>query len=61
MGDHQFDIRDLIIAWRGGHPDACEFCLKPYTDTRWPEPEEGGAWACNECYERWAKEDASHG
>jgi hypothetical protein len=82
---------DLIVSLRGGWPENCDFCDKPYgqfvcydtatgsaivaakgaqaiaiqqaveyhlgwpawTIVRWPIPEEGGEWACNECYARW--------
>lgn len=48
---------EIIFALRGGYPDACDFCCQPYTDSRFPEPEEGGAWACTECLARWNRED----
>jgi hypothetical protein len=44
---------DLLVGLRGGLPDACDFCGQPYTEARWPEPEEAGAWACSECVARW--------
>lgn len=44
---------DLLVDLRGGLPDACDFCLQPFTDDRYPVPEEAGAWACSECEERW--------
>ena len=50
---------DLIVAFRGGLPECCDFCGQPYTEDRWPEPEEAGAWACNECVQRWARENAA--
>lgn len=49
---------ELIIALRGGVPEKCDFCDQPYTDQRYPVPEEAGQWACIECWERWEKEDA---
>lgn len=41
---------ELLINLRGGLPERCDFCDQPYEDgVRWPVPEEGGAWSCNEC------------
>jgi len=47
------DTFDLLVALRGGLPEACDFCGQPYNETRHPEPEEAGAWACTECVTRW--------
>ena len=47
----------MIAALRGGPPSQCDFCGQPYSAERWPVPEEAGEWACNECCERWQKED----
>ena len=43
----------FIVALRGDLPDKCDFCGKPYTEGRYPVPEEAGEWACNECLARW--------
>jgi ribosomal protein L37AE/L43A len=51
------NMLDMLIELRGGLPEKCDFCDQPYNDTRHPEPEEAGAWACTECVERWRKED----
>lgn len=48
---------DLIFALRGGAPSECDFCGQPYTEDRWPEPEEAGQWACSECVEQWKAQD----
>lgn len=47
------DALDLLISIRGGWPEACDFCKQPYTEQRYPVPEEAGEWACNECVARW--------
>jgi ribosomal protein L37AE/L43A len=39
-------------------PKMCDFCGQPFTEARYPVPEEGRAWACSECEARWAKEEA---
>lgn len=46
---------DLIVALRGGMlPERCDFCDQPYIEkVRYPIPEEGGEWACSDCYVRW--------
>ena len=36
---------EMIIALRGGLPDRCDFCRQPYTEERYPVPEEAGDWA----------------
>lgn len=46
---------NLLISMRG--PETCDFCKRPFTPSRYPVPEEGGAWACRECEARWEKED----
>ncbi len=51
-------VAETIMALRGGPPEKCDFCGQPYTEERYPTPDEGGEWACNECWERWEKEDA---
>lgn len=57
--DDEFTTFDLLVALRGGPPDVCDFCEQPYTETRHPEPEEAGAWACTECVTRWAEQAAA--
>ena len=52
-------VLDLIHALRGEAPEQCDFCGEPYGEDRWPVPEEGGAWACNECCSRWEEEEAA--
>lgn len=52
---------EMLIANRGGIPETCDFCKRPYTQTRYPIPEEGRAWACSDCEARWAEEDKQHG
>lgn len=54
---------DLIVALRGGLPDRCDFCDQPFTDERYPIPEEGSEWACSECVARWdaAEKEARNG
>lgn len=44
---------NLIVGLRGGLPERCDFCDQPFTQERYPIPEEGGEWACNACYVRW--------
>jgi hypothetical protein len=44
---------EFIVALRGGFPKACDFCDQPYSEQRYPVPEEGGAWTCSECEARW--------
>lgn len=51
---------DLIIELRGGLPPKCDFCDQPYTEQRYPVPEEAGQWACIECWERWEIQTAKH-
>jgi len=46
----------LIVALRGGWPASCDFCHQPFSETRYPVPEEAAAWACNECEARWARQ-----
>ncbi len=50
---------DLIVQLRGGLPGKCDFCEQPYTEDRYPIPEEGGEWTCSECLARWQKEDTA--
>lgn len=51
---------DLIVGFRGGVPEKCDFCEQPFTQKRYPIPEEAGEWACSDCYARWSKEGLSH-
>jgi len=55
--DQPFSTFDLIVELRGGLPEACDFCGQPYTDDRYPVPEEAGDWACSECVARWDATD----
>jgi hypothetical protein len=50
---------DLLISIRGGLPERCDFCDRPYEDGRYPVPEEAGAWSCNECEARFDAQDAA--
>lgn len=59
MSDDSLNALELIIELRGGLPECCDFCRQPYTEQRYPVPEEAGQWACIECWERWEKEDAA--
>jgi len=49
----------MLVANRGGIPAACDFCKQPFTETRYPVPEEGRAWACSECEAHWLKEEGN--
>lgn len=51
-------VMEMIIAMRGGIPESCDFCGKPFNDLRRPVPDEAGEWSCTECWKRWEKEDA---
>ena len=44
---------DWIVYLRGGLPEACDFCGQPFTQERYPVPEEAGEWTCAECLARW--------
>jgi ribosomal protein L37AE/L43A len=55
MGTYDKSAFDLIVSLRGGLPERCDFCKKPYTEDRYPIPEEAGEWTCNECVARWNK------
>lgn len=44
------NMRDLIIAMRGGVPDKCDFCGETSDEL---EPEEGWEWVCHKCLKRW--------
>lgn len=52
------NVLDMIVELRGGVPECCDFCGKPFNEHRHPIPEEAGEWTCTECWERWEKEDA---
>lgn len=58
-GVNNDDVFLAIVALRGGIPEKCDFCDQPYTDERYPVPEEAGQWTCIECWERWEREDAA--
>ena len=51
------NMLEMIAEMRGGIPDKCDFCEQPYTEERYPIPEEAQAWTCNECYARWEQEE----
>lgn len=51
--DYKRATFDLIVSLRGGIPETCDFCQRPYVDGRYPVPEEAGEWACNECVRAW--------
>ena len=51
-------MRDFIATIRGGIPSRCDFCEKERNETEM-HPEEGGAWACIHCLERWEREDSN--
>jgi hypothetical protein len=51
--DYNQAVFDFIVSIRGGLPEQCDFCGKPYTEGRYPVPEEAGEWACSECLARW--------
>lgn len=51
------NMLQMIAELRGGIPDKCDFCNQPYTEKRYPIPEEAGEWTCSECWERWQKEE----
>ena len=49
---------DFLVSIRGGLPEKCDFCERPYGGGRYPVPEEAGAWSCNECESRWDAEES---
>jgi hypothetical protein len=51
------NILEMIAELRGGIPERCDFCSKPFTEQNYPTPEEGGEWACIECVTRWDKQE----
>lgn len=57
--DYDHAAMNFLISERGGLPERCDFCARPYVDGRYPVPEEGRAWACNECEARWNADDAA--
>lgn len=59
MSDYDKACFDMLAANRGGMPERRDFCQQPYTDGRYPVPEEGRAWACNECEARWNAADGA--
>jgi hypothetical protein len=52
------NMLQMIAELRGNIPECCDFCGQPYNDQRHPTPDEGGEWACTECWKRWDAEDA---
>lgn len=46
----------LIEAIRGGAPTQCDFCNRAIEDNDYM-PEEGGEWACGDCWRRFNEED----
>jgi formylmethanofuran dehydrogenase subunit E len=50
------EVREMIIALRGGVADKCDFCGED-TPEEDMHPEEAGQWACITCITRWEKED----
>jgi hypothetical protein len=54
MSDDNQAAFDLIVGLRGGLPEACDFCGQPFTQARYPVPEEAGEWTCSECLARWS-------
>tara|TARA_R110000803_G_scaffold114284_3_gene182745 strand:- start:700 stop:870 length:171 start_codon:yes stop_codon:yes gene_type:complete len=47
---------DIIAELRGGIPDSCDFCNKPFTKENYATPEECSAWACIQCVNKWDNE-----
>lgn len=45
------EVRELIIALRGGPPDKCDFCGNMTLPDNL-HPEEAGEWICNDCIKR---------
>ena len=50
------NARDLIVSLRGGIPKKCDFCYQ-VTPPEKLHPEEAGDWVCEDCLERWEKQD----
>jgi hypothetical protein len=48
---------NLIVDLRGGLPEKCDFCHEPFTEQRYPVPEEAGDWACSDCVKLWETEE----
>jgi len=51
------NILEMIAELRGGIPECCDFCSKPFTEQNYPTPEEAGEWACIDCVTRWDKQE----
>ena len=47
----------LIVDLRGGIPEHCDFCKQPFTEQRYPIPEEAGEWACSQCWKTWEQQE----
>jgi hypothetical protein len=56
MTEDNVDVREMIIALRGGVPAECDFCGKATAEDDL-HPEEAGQWACIYCINKWAEED----
>lgn len=54
----EMSTRDALIAIRGGLPPKCDFCSKK-VDPDTLHPEEGGLWVCEDCLQRWEREEAN--
>lgn len=46
----------LIESIRGGAPTKCDFCNRAIDNDDYM-PEEGGEWACGDCWRRFESED----
>lgn len=56
MSDWNEAAFDFIVAMRGGQlPERCDFCDQPFSQERYPVPEEAGEWTCAECLARWIR------
>ena len=47
--DYEASFYQFIAELRGGVPERCDFCQRPYTEERYPVLEEAGLWSCNVC------------
>jgi hypothetical protein len=56
MSNTGLNMLEMIANLRGGIPDNCDFCGKPFTEENYPTPEECGEWACIGCVTRWDNE-----
>jgi ribosomal protein L37AE/L43A len=53
MSEESFYLLDVITEMRGESPNDCDYCGQEYNGERTPIPDEGGTWACTECWEKW--------